>query len=172
MKRMPILFSLLALIALSVSAAYWTLQLYTPQQRPLAALATPAPPEPSMAAAGTLFGGQAVAATAASYQLTGVVADGADSVAILVPEGAPPRALKVGKEIAAGVTVAEVHPRYVMLSEGGVLKRVELATDARAASATAAPLPPGAQPGTVQPGPPPQMPAPTRVTVPGETPSQ
>jgi general secretion pathway protein C len=61
-----------------------------------------------------------------------VVAAGRDSVAILVADGQTPKALKMGKEVAPGVTVTEVHARYVMLSEGGVLKRIDLATDAKA----------------------------------------
>lgn len=132
MKRLPLLFTLLALVVLSVSAAYWTLQLYQPDQRPLAAAAPAAAPELAADAAASLFGGQAAAVVATNYQLTGVVAAGRDSVAILVADGSPPKALKLGKEVASGVTVQEVHPRYVMLSEGGVLKRIELASDAKA----------------------------------------
>jgi general secretion pathway protein C len=37
-----------------------------------------------------------------------------------VADGQPPKALaKVGKELVPGVLLKEVHPRYVMLSEGG-----------------------------------------------------
>ena len=132
MKRMPLILSLLALIALSASIAYWVMELYKPAQRPMAAIAEARLPEPSPEAGATLFGGQAVTAAPSNYQLTGVVAAGRDSVAILVADGQPPRALMVGREIASGVTVKEVHPKYVMLSEGGLLKRIELATDAKA----------------------------------------
>lgn len=131
-KRLPLLFSLLFVIALSASIAFWVLALYKPQQRPLAAMAETSVPDPVPDAAATLFGGQASAVVASNYQLTGVVAAGGESVAILVADGQPPKALKVGKEISAGVTVREVHPKYVMLSEGGVLKRIDLATDAKA----------------------------------------
>jgi general secretion pathway protein C len=82
-----------------------------------------------------LFGGQVSVASATNYQLTGVVADGNSSVAIIVAEGSPPKALRVGRELAPGITLAEVHPRYVMLSDGGVMKRVELATDTKPAAA-------------------------------------
>jgi general secretion pathway protein C len=143
MKRLPLLFTLLALIALSASAAYWVLQLYQPAQRPLAAAPPSAAPEPSADAAASLFGGQAAAVVATNYQLTGVVAAGRDSVAILVADGSPPKALKLGKEVVSGVTVQEVHPRYVMLSEGGVLKRIELAAEAKP-NDSAAPPGPGA----------------------------
>lgn len=158
MKRLPILFSLLAVIALSASAAYWGLQLYKPVQRQLAAAPVAVQPDPAPDAAATLFGGQAVAAMATNYQLTGVVFAGQQSVAILVADGQPPRALPMGKEIAPGVTIKEVHPRYVMLSEGGILKRIDLATDAKAGASvsfSAPPAPPDAAP-QVAPMPPPQ----------------
>ena len=139
-SRLPLILSLLAVMALSSSAAYWFLQFYKAPQPTLA----PPPPqvaaEPSADAAATLFGGQAVAVVASNYQLTGVVAAGRQSVAILVADGQPPKALKVGREVASGVTVTEVHPRYVMLSEGGVLKRIELATDTKAGPNMAPPI--------------------------------
>jgi general secretion pathway protein C len=134
MKRLPILLSLLALVVLSASIAYWVLQLYQPAQRPLAAAAAPSMPDPPIDAAAALFGGQLSAAAASNYQLTGVVAAGPESVAIIVADGTP-KALKVGKEIASGVKVQEVHPRYVMLSEDGALKRIDLATDTKAGAA-------------------------------------
>jgi general secretion pathway protein C len=133
MKRLPIVLSLLALIVLAASIAYWVLQLYKPPQRPLAAPPLAALPEPSIDAAATLFGGQA-AAVATNYTLTGVVADGGDSVAIIVAEGSPPMALKVGKELVPGVKLAEVHQRYVMLSDAGVMKRIDLPADTHSAS--------------------------------------
>jgi len=68
-------------------------------------------------------------------------------VAIIVAEGSPPKALRVGKELAPGITLAEVHPRYVMLSDGGVMKRVELATDTKPAAAMGGGTPGGAPPG-------------------------
>lgn len=151
MKRLPLLLTLLALLVLAASSAYWVLQLYKPQQRPLAAAPMAAIPEPAVDAAATLFGGEAVAVMAANYQLTGVVAAGSDSVAILVADGQPPKALPIGKEIAPGVTVKEVHARYVMLSEGGVLKRIELATDAKPAAEMAPPM-------QAAPPPPPEQP--------------
>jgi general secretion pathway protein C len=135
MKRLPLLFTLLALIFLAASATYWGMQLYKPQQRPIAAVAPASLPEPSPDAAATLFGGQAVANVAANYQLTGIISAGRDSAAIIVAEGQPPKALKVGRELAPGVSISEVHARYVMLSEGGVMKRIDLAADTKPAIA-------------------------------------
>ncbi|WP_306391263.1 hypothetical protein [Telluria beijingensis] len=125
---MPLLLSLLALVLLAASIAYWVLQLYKPAQRPLAAAPVATQPPPSPEAAATLFGGQPTAVIS-NFQLTGVVSAGADSAVILVADGQPPKAVRIGREIAPGVTVAEVHRRYVMLSDGGVMKRVELAPD-------------------------------------------
>jgi general secretion pathway protein C len=127
-KRLPLLLSLLALILLAASIAYWVLQLYKPEQRPLAAAPVATQPPPSLDAAAMLFGGQPTAVIS-NFQLTGVVSAGANSAVILVADGQPPKAVGVGREIAPGVTVAEVHRRYVMLSDGGVMKRVELAAD-------------------------------------------
>jgi general secretion pathway protein C len=147
-KRLPLILSLVGVILLAVSLAYWVLQLYQPPQRPLAAVPPSTMPDPPIDAAATLFGGQVAVASATSYQLTGIVADGRDSVAIIVAEGSPPKALRVGKELSPGITLAEVHPRYVMLSDGGVMKRVDLATDAKAAAPMGGPPGnPGENPG-------------------------
>lgn len=145
MKRLPLIVSLVAVIALSASIAYWVMELYKPAQRPMAAIPQASMPDPAPDAGATLFGGQAVTAGPSNYQLTGVVAAGRESVAILVVDGQPPRALVVGKEIASGVTVKEVHPKYVMLSEGGVLKRVDLATDDKAGANLALAVPAASQ---------------------------
>lgn len=153
-KRLPHLFTLLALILLAVSIAYWFLQLYKPAQRPLAPPPVVAQAEPSPDAAATLFGGQPSAVAISSYQLTGVVSAGRDSAVILVAEGSPPKAVRIGREIVPGVTVAEVHSRYVMLSEGGIMKRVDLAQASGPSQGGGAVMPPsGPQPAAVAPPP-------------------
>lgn len=139
-KRLPLLLSLLALILLAASIAYWVLQLYKPEQRPLAAAPVASQPAPSPEAAASLFGGQPTAVIS-NFQLTGVVSAGANSAVILVADGQPPKAVRIGREIAPGVTVAEVHRRYVMLSDGGVMKRVELAPDTGQSTAITPPEP-------------------------------
>lgn len=153
-KRLPLLFTLVALVLLVASIAYWALQLYKPQQRPLAPAPAVAQGEPSPEAAAYLFGGQPTAVAVSNYQLTGIVSAGPNSAVILVAEGEPPKAVRIGREIVPGVTVAEVHPRYVMLSEGGVMKRVDLAPDTGSSgqmSGMAAP--PVAQPVAAPPAP-------------------
>ena len=134
MKRLPLLFTLLGLIALSASIAFWFLKLYKPEARPMVAVAETVVPEPQADAGATLFGGQVVTVAVSNYQLTGVVSAGEQGVAILVADGQPPKAVQVGKEIASGVVLKEVHPKHVILSEGGMIKRIELATDEKAAS--------------------------------------
>ncbi|WP_323142207.1 type II secretion system protein N [Massilia phyllosphaerae] len=130
-KRLPLILSLAGLILLAASLAYWILQLYQPPQRPLAAVPHSAPPNPDITAAAGLFGGQVAVATATNYQLTGIVYAGRDSVAIIVADGAPPKALRVGRELSSGIKLAEVYPRYVMLSDGGVMKRIDLPADTK-----------------------------------------
>ncbi|MCC2959869.1 hypothetical protein LK540_05435 [Massilia sp. IC2-278] len=166
MKRLPLLLTLLALVFLAVSATYWGMQLYKPQQRQIAAAPPAGIPEPAPDAAATLFGGQAATAVVTNYQLTGIVSAGRDSVAIIVADGQPPKALKVGRELAPGVTISEVHPRYVMLSDGGVMKRVELMADTKPAiPLSGAAMPPQAPP--MQAAPVGAMPAVEPQTAPG-----
>lgn len=137
-KRLPLLLSLLALILLAASIAYWVLQLVKPEQRPLAAAPVASQPEPSPDAAATLFGGQPTQVIS-NFQLTGVVSAGRDSAVILVADGEPPKAVRIGRDIVPGVTVAEVHPRYIMLSDNGVMKRVDLMADNRPPAVSAPP---------------------------------
>jgi general secretion pathway protein C len=165
MKRLPLFVTVLAVVLLSASLAYWGLQLFKPQQRAIAA----PPVQPALAlnidAAKGLFGGQIAVAAVSNYQLKGVVAArGDDSAAILSVDNKPAVALAIGKEVLPGVLVKEVHPRYVLLSEGGVIKRVDLPSDAGVSSGPAG-LPgqpmPAPTPQPIQPiQPVPQQPAP------------
>lgn len=166
-KRLPEILTLVALAALASSIAFWVLKFYKAPDRTITAAPIVEAAQPSMDAAGTLFGGQAAAAVATNFQLTGVISAGNQSVAILAANGSPAKALVIGKEIAPGVTVAEVHPRYVMLSDSGVMKRIDLATDTKAAApmgAQGAPMAPPA--GSLAPAP---LPAP-EAAVEAETP--
>ena len=143
MKRLPQLTSLLAVVALSVSLAYWAMQLFKAPQRPINPPPVPVVQDASVEAGAALFGGQvSVAAAASNYQLKGVVAaaNGRGSVAIISTDGKPSVALPAGAEVAPGVTVREVQPRFVLLQEGGVTKRIELVADDKSL-ALPAPLP-------------------------------
>lgn len=168
MKRLPLLVTVLAVAALSASLAYWGLQLFKPQQRPIAAVPLQAAPEANIEAAKGLFGGQIAAAVVSNYQLKGVVAaNGPDSAAIIAADGKPAMAYGLGREVAPGVTVKEVHPKYVLLSDGGAVKRIDLPSDAGvrsepSPSLLASPLP------QVQPAPPPApQPGPAPAVSPG-----
>lgn len=143
MKRLPLLMNVIAVAALSASLAYWALQWFKLPPRPLAAVAVSSAPEVNVEAATGLFGGQSSSVTASNYQLTGVIAaaNGRSSVAIMALDGKPAQAFAVGAEVAPGVTVKEVKPRYVVLSDGGVLKRIELPAEGKTSAAPAAPTP-------------------------------
>lgn len=134
MKRLPQFTSLLAVVALSVSLAYWAMQLFKAPQRPINPPAVPVVQDASVEAGAALFGGQVSVATASNYQLKGVVAagNGRGSVAIIATDGKPSVALPEGAEVAPGVTVLEVHARHVLLRDGGVSKRIDLVADDKA----------------------------------------
>jgi general secretion pathway protein C len=133
MKRLPLITSFLLFIALCVSAAYWAMQLYKPAARPVAAPPRTEQPMPSLDAAENLLGGHSSAVVASNFQLKGVVmaSNPNESVAILVANGKKPQAVRTNAEVLPGVTVKEVQRDHVLLSEGGVIKRVELPRDAR-----------------------------------------
>ena len=149
MKRLPQFTSLLAVVALSVSLAYWAMQLFKAPQRPINPPAVPVVQDASVEAGASLFGGQVSVATASNYQLKGVVAagNGRGSVAIIATDGKPSVALPEGAEVVPGVTVLEVHARHVLLRDGGVSKRIDLVADDKAlalpgpVSASPAPAP-------------------------------
>jgi general secretion pathway protein C len=134
MKRLPQVTSLLAVVALSVSLAYWAMQLFKAPQRPINPPAVPVVQDASVEAGASLFGGQVSVATASNYQLKGVVAssNGRGSVAIISTDGKPSVALPEGAEVVPGVTVLEVHARHVLLRDGGVSKRIDLVADDKA----------------------------------------
>ena len=134
MKRLPILLSFVLFLGVCMSGTYWALQFIKPQPRPVAPIKETVHNDVNPEAIMSLFGGHLSAAAASNFQLKGVVVSSKnndESVAILVADGKPAEAVRVGKEIA-GAVVKEVHPQYVMLSENGVMKRVELPQNAPA----------------------------------------
>jgi len=128
MKRLPLITSFVLFIALCASSAYWAMQLLKPPVRAVAAPPQMSQPAPKLDAAAGLFGGRMIAVVASNFQLKGVVvaSDPAESVAILAADGKPPRSVRNNSEVMPGVTVKEVQRGYVLLSENGVVKRVEL----------------------------------------------
>lgn len=133
MKRLPVFVSFVLFIALCVSAAYWTIQFLKPPVRAVVAPPQVAQPAPKLDAAVGLFGGRSSIAVTSNFQLKGVVFAGnpAESVAILSANGKPARSVRVNAEVVPGVTVKEVQRGYVLLSENGMAKRVELPVKAK-----------------------------------------
>ncbi len=135
MKRWPLITSFVLFIALCVSAAYWAMQMFNPPLRAVAA-----PPQsvvqagPPLDAAAGLLGGHSNAVVASNFQLKGVVvaSNPAESVAILAANGKAAQAVRVNSQVLPGVTVKEVNKHYVLISENGVMKRVDLPADAKA----------------------------------------
>jgi general secretion pathway protein C len=147
MKRWPPIITFALFIALCASAAYWAMQLFNPPLRAVAAPPQATQPVLNLNAAAGLFGGHVNAVLASNFQLKGVVVAGnpAESVAILAANGKSPQAIKINAEVVPGVTVKEVNRGYVLLSESGVIKRVDLPENAKAqmkmgGSATGTPL--------------------------------
>lgn len=128
MKRWPLITTFILFIALCISAAYWAMQLFQPSLRPVAAPPQTVQLAPRLDAVAVLFGGRQAIAVAGNFQLKGVVvaSNAAESIAILAAGGKPAQVVKTNAEVAPGVKVTEVRPRYVLLSEGGMVKRVEL----------------------------------------------
>ncbi|GAC1546946.1 MAG: hypothetical protein NVS3B11_04390 [Collimonas sp.] len=135
-KRLPEFLSLLLFMLLCACTAYWVMQLIKPPVRAVSAPPQAEQAQVDVSLAAGLFGGRGTVAVASNYQLLGVVAakKDDDSVAILSADGKPAQAVRQGKELLPGTSVKEVHATYVLLSEGGVLKRVMLPEDARSKS--------------------------------------
>jgi general secretion pathway protein C len=154
----------------------------TPPQRPVAPVSQAIKSDVSLDVAAGLFGGRmAKVALASNYQLRGVVVAGNanESVAILGADGKPTQASRVNAEVVPGVTVKEVHGQYVLLSEGGMIKRVELQEIAKSTmqlQPSAVPPQMSQPPARMEVVPPPPLPArvapsqPTTMVLPGQTP--
>ena len=132
MKRLPLITSFVLFIALCVTVSYWAMQFFKPPIRAVVIPSQTPQPLANLEAAEGLFGGHAVAADS-TFQLKGVVAAGdpAQSVALLATNGKPPKAVRINAEVLPGITVKDVQKRYVLLSDNGVIKRVDLPVSAK-----------------------------------------
>lgn len=143
MKRWPAVAGFVLFSALCASTAYWVLQFMKPPVRAVAASPQITQPEFNLDAAVGLFGGRKTTtlAAASNYVLKGVVMAGnpRESVAIIAVDGKPAQAVRVDAEVVRGVTVKEVHGRYVLLSEAGAAKRVQLQENVKPAVVMGAP---------------------------------
>jgi general secretion pathway protein C len=128
MKHLPTLTSFALFVALCASTAYWAMQIIKPAQRPVSAPPVATQSLPKLSSAAGLMGGRSSIVVSSNYQLKGVVVDSdpAESVAILVVNGKNSQAVKAKSEISPGVAIMEVHRQFVLLSEQGTLKRIEL----------------------------------------------
>lgn len=133
MKRLPLLISFILFIALCASLTYWALQWLKPPLRPIAATTPVGAPTINAGAAAGLFGGRQASAMAANVELKGIIDahQPGESVAILAANGKPAQAFGAGAELLPGISIKEIHAGYVLLSEGGAIKRVELPEKAR-----------------------------------------
>ena len=133
-KKLPLLVSFVLFLLLCASVTFWVLQFIKPPQRPVAASISMQTGDAPLESAIGLFGGSTTkVAMASNFQLKGVVVAGNanESIAILVANGKPPQSNRVNSEVMPGVTVKEVRGQYVLLSEGGVTRRVDLQEQAK-----------------------------------------
>lgn len=129
MKRLPVVVTFFVFIALCISLSFWGLRLFKPQVRNVAAAFQQNSYEPGTGQWGNIFGSsQIVQNSASNYQLKGVVLakHGNESLAIISANGKPALAIAMNKEFASGVVLKEVHDRFVVISESGIMRRVEL----------------------------------------------
>jgi general secretion pathway protein C len=136
MKRFPLLISFFFLVLLCLSLSFWALQLFKPKLRADTTPVQISNFEPVSGQWGGLFGSAPKTdAVISNYQLKGVIVapDPADSAAIISSDGNREQTVSIGKNIAPNVLLLEVHESYVLLSDAGQMKRVEL-TAARALS--------------------------------------
>jgi general secretion pathway protein C len=141
MKRLPLTVTFLLLMAVCVSIAYWIIQFIKPATRPVAAPPQVERASTPLTAAIALFGGrQTTVTTTSNFQLKGIIvaAKESDSVAILSSVGKPSKATKINVEVMPGVSVKEIHPGYVLLSESGSLRRLELQKEVKTPPAPSA----------------------------------
>lgn len=129
MKRLPLVLSFVMFILFCMSLSYWGMQVFKPKVRAVNAPVNTSSFEPSEGQWGSLFGrNPSVEAAASNYQLKGVVVAGQafDSAAIVSADGKPSQTIAIGKELSPGVILKEVHETYIVISESGLIKRVDL----------------------------------------------
>ena len=129
MKRLPLAMSFVMFILFCMSLSYWGMQVFKPKVRTVNAPVNTSSFEPGEGQWGSLFGrNPLVEAAVSNYQLKGVVVAGlaSGSAAILSADGKPSQTIAVGRELSQGVILKEVHETYIVISEGGLIKRVEL----------------------------------------------
>lgn len=123
------LLSLILCMLFCASLAYWGTQLIGPKSRTVMAIPQAGAVEINISQAAGLFGGTGqLAVTASNYRLMGVVVAkiASESIVVISVNGKSPQSLRIGKEVLPGTNIQEVHATYVVVSEGGVLKKIIL----------------------------------------------
>lgn len=129
MKRLPLFINLCLFAALCAVLSFWGLHIFKPKIRPIAAPVMIEAFEPAVGQWGAWFGQAAVAEAAPSnYQLRGVIVAKRekDSAAIIAVDGRPTLIIGVGKDLAPGVVLQEVHADHIMVVEAGAPRRIDL----------------------------------------------
>jgi general secretion pathway protein C len=142
-QRLPAVLNIAALLLLTVSMARWTWQIVPP---PAIVVPEAAVGAQSASAAydlqglldADLFGKAAVAAAPAvtavaaiptsnlNLTLTGVVAAGTESLALIRVDNEPETPFAIGDQIARGVTLKEVYPDRAIILRGGAVEALLL----------------------------------------------
>ncbi|QRX82378.1 type II secretion system protein N [Glaciimonas sp. PAMC28666] len=128
-RHLSALINLVLCMSICSSLAYWGTQLIRPKSRIVTAIPQAKAAEISISQAAGLFGGTGeLAVTASNFRLMGVVVakTASQSVVVISVNGKPPQSLRIGKEVLPGTNIREVHATYVVVSEGGILKKIIL----------------------------------------------
>ncbi|MFZ6672434.1 type II secretion system protein N [Undibacterium sp. Xuan67W] len=140
MKRVPLIISFLMFIVVCMSLSFWGIQLFKPKARAVTVPSQAVAFEPGAGQWGNIFGASQIAQAASNYQLKGVILARRlnDSVAIVSANGKPAQAVGINQELSPGITLQEVHDQYILISENGIIKRVELPSSATIVSSPSA----------------------------------
>ena len=137
------LVTLAALLSLGMVLAYWTWAVVAPRPEPQ----LPVAPEQrvNLESAKALFGvaqqgPSTVAPNGAMVRLLGVAAAtrGRRGYAVVQPEGGRIIGVREGEDIAPGLRLAEVRPRYIVLMRNGLRETLAWPEKSAAAETTAA----------------------------------
>lgn len=128
MNRLSATLSFLLFLAIAATLAYWISQWTAPSPRAVSSPPKTEHVQTPVSAAASLFGGRSDVGSMANVQLRGVVHSGraSDSVAIIVVEGKPARALKLNSEIAPGVKIKQILNKTVVVSQQGMERELSL----------------------------------------------
>lgn len=135
-QLLPIASAVLLVVAICGLITYWVLTIKASRTIPapvgvIAQTAAPLNLEPAKA----LFGvaANSGAALAVQIQLAGVVSPdipGPDAAAIVSVDGKPAEFVRVGREIAPGVILKEVHGKSIVVTRAGATEEIQLPQDA------------------------------------------